>query len=83
MRKWKDEGPPQMKELTKASMIFLGITNAFTVLWIFVSQEINAMQIFGLVSSVVLIYMMRTGKVYKIIRAYVDWQTRKKDNKWR
>lgn len=83
MRKWKDEGPSQMKELTKASIIFLSITNSFTILWIVISGQINGMQIFGIVSSVILIYMMYTGKVYKILKWYVERQIRKRDNKWR
>lgn len=83
MRKWKDEMPSQMKELNKASIIFLGIVNSFTVIWILLSGEINGMQIFGLVSSAILIYLMLTGKLYKIIKAYIEWQIKKRDNKWR
>lgn len=83
MRKWKDEIPSQMKELNKASIIFLSATNAFTIAWIIVSGQINGLQIFGIVSSVILIYLMRTGKIYKMIKSYIEWRLKKRDNKWR
>ena len=83
MRKWKDEIPAQMKELNKASIIFLGIVNSFTVTWIIISEQINGMQIFGLASSAILIYLMVSGNLYRIIKAYINYQTKKRDNKWR
>ena len=83
MRKWDDKPPASIQELNKASYIFLGLVNAFTIITILYTNQISSMQIFGLVSSVVLVYLFATGKFYKLLRWYVEYRLKKRDNKWR
>lgn len=83
MRKWNDKPPEQMRELNKATYIFLGVVNAFTISYCIMTWQIYPMQVFGIVTSAILVYLIATGKFYSIMRWYIERQTRKRDNKWR
>lgn len=83
MRKWNDKGPQEMQEITKATIIFFAVINSFTVMDILFTKFITYAQIFGLVSSCIVIYLMYSGNFYKILKYYAEWRLKRRDNKWR
>jgi hypothetical protein len=83
MRKWKDTQPQQLKELAKASIIFLGFINSLVIFGIILSGQVTPSQIMGLSLGFLFIYLMLSGNFYRILKWFAERSIKKFDNKWR